>query len=105
MIAKTEETENMKKLKKPYLAGRFILWKSIVFSVFSVVLVLAIKKKWKTEKKKHENARKKQYLAGGYILWKILFFSVFSIVLVLAPKKKTETPQKIWKNWKNVFAR
>ena len=67
MIAKTEETENMKKLKKPYLAGRFILWKSIVFSVFSVVLVLAIKKNEKP-KKKHENAIKKQYLAGGYIL-------------------------------------
>ena len=51
MIAKTEETENMKKLKKPYLAGRFILWKSIVFSVFSVVLVLAIKKNEKPKKK------------------------------------------------------
>ena len=88
-MAKTKTTE--KKLENPYLAGRYILWKNIVFSVFSVFFWFSLVKKRKKPKK-----LKKPYLAGRYILWKNIvfsvfsvfsvFFSVFPIVLVLATR-------------------
>ena len=33
-LKKLKNPKKLKKLKKPYLAGRYILWKNIVFSVF-----------------------------------------------------------------------
>ena len=64
LMAKTKTTE--KKLETPYLAGRYILWKNIVFSFFWFSLVKILKK---------------TYLAGRYnIIWKNIVFSVFSVV-------------------------
>ena len=37
---KRKKTENTEKTEKTYLADRYILWKNIVFSVFSVFSVI-----------------------------------------------------------------
>ena len=105
----TEKTE--KNWTKTYLAGRYILWKNIVFSVFSIfsvffrffqffsVFPFFFGKKWKTEKtEKNWKNWKKHILQtdisyGKHIVFSVFFsfffsffFSVFPVVLVLATR-------------------
>ena len=93
--------KKLKKLKKPHLAGKYILWRNIGFSVFFSFFGFCNCLGFGYSKKieEPEKTLKKTYLAGRYILWKsmenIVFFRffVFSGVLVFA-FKRLEKPEK-----------
>ena len=74
-MAKTKTTE--KKLENPYLAGRYILWKNIVFSVFFSFFGFSLVKKLK-KPKKLKKLKKTVFGRQIYSMEKYSFFSFFS---------------------------